>query len=268
MRVAEECYKSAYLDSHVEEIRGFFTAEAWGFHTLSCAAINLLIPHGWVPLYTIESKQRNTDNFVAITEEATGDSCVTRAKQNLYVYFLQCRSCLLACLLPNNEIIIHHSVTFLLLFIGRILLPRAQSWGFMWRFLVTRRWSRLKSYEFHCEGLSNFSPSAETLVQIQHSYSNLCMNSKWYMLLIRCEELRINHLTPLLVIKCPTLVGSCGGLIILTSSDVFIFNLGLRFEGPSRVWRALEISILNIDTHQFQPHAVLLIKRVRSHRWV
>ena len=46
------------------------------------------------------------------------------------------------------------------------------------------------------------------------------------------EGLRVNHLTPLLVeTKCPTLVGSCGGHILLrTSNDIFIFNLGLRFE--------------------------------------
>jgi hypothetical protein len=52
------------------------------------------------------------------------------------------------------------------------------------------------------------------------------------MFSIQCEELRINHLAPLLVVTMPTLVGSCGGQIILrTLSDVFIFNMGLRFEG-------------------------------------
>ena len=59
----------------------------------------------------------------------------------------------------------------------------------------------------------------------------------WYMFPIQCEELRIDQ----------TLVGSCGGHIILrTSSDVvFILQFGVAFqrvvlrevyfEGPNRV---------------------------------
>ena len=80
----------------------------------------------------------------------------------------------------------------------------------------------------------------------------------WYMFWVQCEELRINHLTPLLVVAMPY---ACWFLwqadsILRTSSDVFIFNLGLRFEGLfwegykfeglDFVWRALNTSILNI----------------------
>ena len=42
---------------------------------------------------------------------------------------------------------------------------------------------------------------------------------------IQCEEIRINHLTLLLVMTCG------GQMILRTSSDVFVFNLGLHFEG-------------------------------------
>ena len=49
---------------------------------------------------------------------------------------------------------------------------------------------------------------------------------------LQCDEARINHLTLLLVVTMPYALGSCDGQIILkTSSDVFVFNLGLRFEG-------------------------------------
>ena len=50
---------------------------------------------------------------------------------------------------------------------------------------------------------------------------------------INMENLRINHLTPFfVVIMSYIFVGSYGGQIILrTSSDVFVSNLGLRFEG-------------------------------------
>ena len=50
-----------------------------------------------------------------------------------------------------------------------------------------------------------------------------------YMQYKQSEEIKINHLTPLLVVTMPY---ACGGHIILrTSSDVFIFNLGSHFEG-------------------------------------
>ena len=50
------------------------------------------------------------------------------------------------------------------------------------------------------------------------------------MLPVQCEEWRINHLTLLLVLPyaCWLL---CRHIILRTSSDIFISNLGLRFEG-------------------------------------
>ena len=36
-----------------------------------------------------------------------------------------------------------------------------------------------------------------------------------------------------------------GQIILKTSSDVVIFNLGLHFEGPNHVWMASKTSILN-----------------------
>ena len=73
------------------------------------------------------------------------------------------------------------------------------------------QWSRLKpSYEFHFEGLSNFSPSVEGLVQIQDVESkNVEMKIQnsyeitWYMFPVQCEESRINHQTLLLVVTMP-----------------------------------------------------------------
>ena len=51
------------------------------------------------------------------------------------------------------------------------------------------------------------------------------------MFLVQCEELKINYLTPILVVTMPTLVDSCDMQTILrTSSDIFIFSLGLCFE--------------------------------------
>ena len=80
-----------------------------------------------------------------------------------------------------------------------------------------------------------------------------------YMFPVQYEELRIPPSTLLLVVTMsPTLVGSCNRQIILrTSSDVFIFNLGLHFDGlfwerhyilkgPNRILRALKTSILTI----------------------
>jgi hypothetical protein len=96
------------------------------------------------------------------------------------------------------------------------------------------------------------------------------MNFIWYMLSIQCEELRINHLTPLLVV---TMSYDCWFLWWIDyiehfkwrlhfQSGVAFWRVVLReayFEGPSRVWRALVTSILNIDTHQFQKSLISLL---------
>ena len=130
--------------------------------------------------------------------------------------------------------------------------------------------SRLKpSYEFHFEGLSNFNSSIKGLVRIQDVnlrilkwntklILNLCNNYIWYTLPIQCEESRINHLTPLLIMTVPY---ACWFLwwanILRTSCDAIVFNLGLSLEGlfwktyyihlkgPNRVRRALKTSVLN-----------------------
>jgi hypothetical protein len=133
------------------------------------------------------------------------------------------------------------------------------------------QYSRLKpSYKFHFEGLSNFSPLVEELVQIQDInpriqkwniklISNLCM---YYMVHVSSTMWSIknqpsnsisysNNVIRLLVLVVH------GHIILRTSSDVFIFYLGLRFEGlfweryilkgRIGVWRALKTSILSID---------------------
>ena len=100
------------------------------------------------------------------------------------------------------------------------------------------------------------------------------------MFLVQCEELRINHLTPLLVVTMPyTCWFFCGGQIILTtSSDVFIFNIELRFEKlfwevyferPNRVWRALKTSILNTSDktymwYVFESRSILWVQVSQS----
>ena len=70
--------------------------------------------------------------------------------------------------------------------------------------------------------------------EIENSYWT-CVWLKWYMFLVQYEKLQIKHLTLLLVVtmcQCPTLVGSCDMHIILrTSSDIFVLNLRLYFEG-------------------------------------
>ena len=75
------------------------------------------------------------------------------------------------------------------------------------------------------------TPIQEYRNEIQNSYEKLCMNYMVHVL-STMEEIRINHLTLLLVVTMHALVDTCDEHIILrTSSDVFIFNLGLRFEG-------------------------------------
>ena len=64
------------------------------------------------------------------------------------------------------------------------------------------------------------------------THIKLCAWMTWYMFLVQCEEVRNNHLTPLLVVTMPY---ACWFLwqanYVEISCDVFLFNLGLRFEG-------------------------------------
>ena len=84
---------------------------------------------------------------------------------------------------------------------------------------------------------------------------------------VKCEELRINHLIPLLIVTMHYTCCSCDGQIILrTSSDVFVLQFGVAFlrvvlrdiifEGPNHVWRALKTSILNTCWHPPVLHVV------------
>ena len=53
----------------------------------------------------------------------------------------------------------------------------------------------------------------------------------WYMVAVQCKELRNMHLTLLLEVTMP-LVGYGGGhIIVRSSSDVFILQFGVAFEG-------------------------------------
>ena len=77
------------------------------------------------------------------------------------------------------------------------------------------------------------------------------------MFLVQCEELRINHLTPLLVVTMPY---TCWFLWRANYLEDFKWGLHFQigvafwrvvlrevyFEGPYHVWRALKTSILNI----------------------
>ena len=95
------------------------------------------------------------------------------------------------------------------------------------------------------EGIVWVELSFEGLVQIQdvnprnvdmgyETHIKVCAWSIRYMFRVRCEGLRINHLTPLLVVTMPSY--ACwllwrADLYLRTSNDVFIFKSGLRFEG-------------------------------------
>ena len=79
----------------------------------------------------------------------------------------------------------------------------------------------------------------------------------WYMFRVQCEELRINHLTPLLVVAMPY---TCWFLWHVDCVEDFKWCLHFQFEvafwraimsevyyeGPNCVWKALKTSILTI----------------------
>ena len=89
--------------------------------------------------------------------------------------------------------------------------------------------SRLKpSYEFYFESKTSIQ---EYRNEIQNSYWTRAWIT-WYMFPVQCDEWRINHLSPLLVMTMPYIRWFLWQANYLrTSSDVFILNLGLRFEG-------------------------------------
>ena len=75
------------------------------------------------------------------------------------------------------------------------------------------------------------TPIQQYRTELQNWYWS-CSWIIWYMFSIQCEELRINHLTPLLVVTVPY---ACWFLWRVDYTEDFKwclhFNLGLRFEG-------------------------------------
>jgi hypothetical protein len=86
--------------------------------------------------------------------------------------------------------------------------------------------------------------------EIQNSYW-ICAWIIWYMFPLQCEESRINHLTPLLVLTTPH---TCWFLWWVDCIEDFKWRLHFQFgvafwrvvlrevyfEGPNRIWRALK----------------------------
>ena len=87
---------------------------------------------------------------------------------------------------------------------------------------------------------------------------------------VQCEEIKINHLTLLLV-------GSCGGQInyiedfkwrLHIQFGVAFWRVVLRevyFEGPSRIWRAMKTSILHIVSEPNQCVGLTKFFAILSH---
>ena len=95
----------------------------------------------------------------------------------------------------------------------------ALTWVSIWRALKFQLFSWRVGSNLRCQSKNNRN-------EIQDSYET-CAWIIWYMFPIECEELRINHLTLLFVMTMPY---ACW-FLWRTSSDVFIFNLGLHFGG-------------------------------------
>ena len=115
----------------------------------------------------------------------------------------------------------------------------------VWSMYLVFKIENLKpSYEFPFEGLSNLSSSvwrvgsnprrqSENLkIKIQNSYQT-CAWIICYMFPIQCEELRISHLTLLLVVTAPYTCWFLWRAYYVEDFKwpVFICNLGLHFEG-------------------------------------
>ena len=83
----------------------------------------------------------------------------------------------------------------------------------------------------------------------------------------RIEELKIDHLTPLLVVTIP-----CSSWFLWRadyvgiSNDVFIFNLGLRFEAKSRLKGGIEdfnLDAWGSEVARFSPPGCSMIFSLR-----
>ena len=96
--------------------------------------------------------------------------------------------------------------------------------------------------------------------EMQNSYWT-CAWIIWYMFSVHCEESRIDHLTPRLVVTMPY---ACWFLWRADNIDDFKWYLQFQigfcrvalrevyFEGPNRVWRALTTLILTIGSDPIQ----------------
>ena len=119
----------------------------------------------------------------------------------------------------------------------------------------------LKGSQFSALQLNGWFKSMMSIQEYRNDLQNsyyTCTWMIWYMYPIQCEELKINHLTLLLVVTMPY---ACWYLwreyYIEDFKWRFLFQFGLAFwrvemrevyfEGPNRDWRALKTSILNTD---------------------
>ena len=91
-----------------------------------------------------------------------------------------------------------------------------------------------------------------------------CAWITWYMFPVQCEEVRTNHLTPLLAVTMPY---DCCWFFVWQANCIEDFKWRLHFqdgvafwrgcfegryifEGPNRVWRASKTSTLNTSSEQ------------------
>ena len=92
-------------------------------------------------------------------------------------------------------------------------------------------WRAVKFQPFNRRVGWNLRRRSKNIEMKYKTHMKCCAWIIWYMFLLQCEELRINHVTLFLVATVPYTCWFLWRQIILrTSSDVFVFNLGLRFE--------------------------------------
>jgi len=105
----------------------------------------------------------------------------------------------------------------------------------MFKIEALKRVSFLKALKFQPFSWSVCSNPTRQSKNIEKKYKTHIKhvhNFIWYMFPTKCEELGTNHLTSLLVVTMPyTCCFLWLAYISRTSNDIFIFNMGLRFEG-------------------------------------
>jgi hypothetical protein len=97
--------------------------------------------------------------------------------------------------------------------------------------------------------------SKTSIQEYKNEILNLCMKFIWYMFPVQCEELRINHLTLLLVVTTPYAcwflwhayyTGDFKWRLHFQFGVTFwrvVFERGILWRAKSHVWRALKTSI-------------------------